>query len=207
MQIKKQEPHAMMQGKILPISCERRRVYSRLHFKGHSLDLAVGERSSVGKFSTVFEQGPIVTGSSTTHEGGSKPAGLFHPCRHRDHTRTDVSPIPDAADSDAILLLEVRRQRGVDNPKDCVSVGLSFANTNLHKLRTSSSTHPHWRQPHRTPRSLWSPPAHASTGSPGRCGSAPSEAEDGKVRLDGESQGLQLRMPSSRRSHRRWRGC
>ena len=67
MQIKKQEPHAMMRGKILPISCERRRVYSRLHFKGHSLHLAVGERSSVGKFSTVFEQGPIVTGSSTTH--------------------------------------------------------------------------------------------------------------------------------------------
>ena len=106
MQIKKQEPHAMMRGKILPISCERRRVYSRLH-KGRSFDLAVGARSYAGKFSTVFEQGPIVTGSSTTHEGGSKPAGLFHPCRHRDRTRTDVSPIPDA-DSDAVLLLEVR---------------------------------------------------------------------------------------------------
>lgn len=86
MQIKKQEPHAMMRGKILPISCERRRVYSRLH-KGHSLDLAVGERSSVGKFSTVFEQGPI---------------------RRMKVVRSQRMYPRYAADSDAILLLEVR---------------------------------------------------------------------------------------------------
>ena len=67
-----------------------------------------------------------------------------------------------------------------------VSRLVSVLQTPMHKLRIHQSTHPHWRQPHRTPRDLWSPPAHASTGSPGRCGSSPSEAEDGKVRLDGE---------------------
>ena len=67
---------------------------SRLH-KGHSFDLAISERSSMGQVKAIFMQGPLVAGSPGPHKCRSHPSRLLHPVRNKHQSWSAVSTIFD----------------------------------------------------------------------------------------------------------------